>query len=215
MTSRGRWWRSASSSSMPTTIASFTRGDLPSRPDAPHVYESGLRSRPRTHLGAEARERWRAGRFSLHFAAELNRGHHDSASVRRLLGRSHTYMCFSTHRSLRHASYSCDADEAPSFGHKTAVRGQTPADEANSPENKKSALCRRFTDGETRTRTGDTTIFSHLEQCWSYVAICSADLALLRAPATAEIPTDTGRIPGGFGHEMAVRGRNPGGPCNA
>ncbi len=37
-------------------------------------------------------------------------------------------------------------------------------------EKKKSALCRRFFDGETRTRTGDTTIFSRVLYQLSYLA---------------------------------------------
>ena len=37
---------------------------------------------------------------------------------------------------------------------------------------------RDFCDGETRTRTGDTTIFRHLGWCWSYLAICSTDVTL-------------------------------------
>ena len=36
--------------------------------------------------------------------------------------------------------------------------------------NKKSAHSRRFTDGETRTRTGDTTIFSRVLYQLSYLA---------------------------------------------
>jgi hypothetical protein len=59
------------------------------------------------------------------------------------------------------------------FGHETAVRGQNPRARAQSTENKKSAYSRRFADGETRTRTGDTTIFSRVLYQLSYLAVGS------------------------------------------
>jgi hypothetical protein len=65
------------------------------------------------------------------------------------------------------------AERQLSFGHEMAVRGQNPRQEVQQPENEKSALCRRFVDGETRTRTGDTTIFRHLERAggtWRFAA---------------------------------------------
>ena len=33
-------------------------------------------------------------------------------------------------------------------------------------------ICRKFTNGETRTRTGDTTIFSRVLYQLSYLALC-------------------------------------------
>ncbi len=39
--------------------------------------------------------------------------------------------------------------------------------------NRKIAICRRFVDGETRTRTGDTTIFSRVLYQLSYLAVAA------------------------------------------
>jgi len=52
-----------------------------------------------------------------------------------------------------------------------------------------------FGDGETRTRTGDTTICGHHERSWSYLAICSRDVAPRSALPAAEIRADTGGLP--------------------
>src|SRR5215218_8212229 len=75
---------------------------------------------------------------------------------------------------------------------------------------KKRCFAALSEDGETRTRTGDTTIFRHLERCWSYLAICSADVAPRGGASNGRDTRRYAWFRWGFGHEDAVRGQSPG-----
>ena len=57
----------------------------------------------------------------------------------------------------------------PRLGHETEI-GQWTAFRRQEEAPQKAALCRLFSDGETRTRTGDTTIFSRVLYQLSYLA---------------------------------------------
>ncbi len=96
--------------------------------------------------------------------------HHDSRSCgwprRASLAIRYFYVSLGNTGNASRCLSSMDVGFWPRNGSpwpKPCLRGQ-------QPENKKSALSRRFTDGETRTRTGDTTIFSRVLYQLSYLA---------------------------------------------
>ena len=75
-------------------------------------------------------------------------------------------------------------------------RDRNSADEPSSGDKEKApqkaALCRHFSDGETRTRTGDTTIFSRVLYQLSYLA--AADQSSRGEPAAHACSCGSGSI---------------------
>ena len=79
-------------------------------------------------------------------------------------------------RRGRRTDRPCGTERGPSQSHlhrKGRKRPHAPPMTTNrqSSIEQKSAICRTFSDGETRTRTGDTTVFSRVLYQLSYLAL--------------------------------------------
>ena len=73
----------------------------------------------------------------------------------------------------------------PRLGHETRNRANGPSSGDKEKAPQKAALCRHFSDGETRTRTGDTTIFSRVLYQLSYLAAAAQSSPPPPRPAAA------------------------------